>query len=167
MQFRPVLPEILRIFENSRWRLNRHLGSSSKVKADPEWIYSLIATTCKNLVEIGQAVPEILQILNSSICSLSFTIGKNPMFNAVVWVGVWFQANGTWLFPEPLCYLPGHIFRFFVSCTGPKEIVPVSTRGKRRNNNNNNNKSTMPPCESLQITNFVRPDVCKNTFMLT
>ena len=27
---------------------------------------------------------------------------------------------------------------FFVSCTGPEEIVPVCTRGSERNNNNNN-----------------------------
>ena len=82
--------EILKVMVNPIWRLNRHLGSRSKVKTDPERIYGLIATTCKNLVETGQAVPEILQILSSSICSLSFTIGKNPMFNPVVWVGVWF-----------------------------------------------------------------------------
>ena len=80
--------------------------------------------------------------------SLSFTIGETLVFNPVVWVGVWFWVNGTLLFTGPLCYLPGHIFRFFVSCTGPEEIVPVSTRGKRRNNNNNN-KTTMPPIEVI------------------
>ncbi len=35
----------------------------------------------------------------------------------------------TCLFRRPLCYLPGHIFRFFVSCTGPEEIVPVKYAG--------------------------------------
>ena len=39
---------------------------------------------------------------------------------------------------------------FFVSCTGPEEIVPVSTRGKRRNKNNNENKTTMPPVEVIE-----------------
>ena len=87
--------------------------------------------------------------------SLSFTIGKTVIFNPVVWVEVWFWVKGTCLFPRRLCYLPGHIFRFFVSCTGPEEIVPVCTRGSERNNNNNN-KTTMPRGESLQITNFVR-----------
>ena len=56
--------------------------------------------------------------------------------------------NGTCLIPRPLSYLPGHIFRFFVSCTGPEEIVPVGTRGSERNNNNNN-KTTMPPIEVI------------------
>ena len=36
--------------------------------------------------------------------------------------------NGTCLLPGPLSYLPGHIFRFFVSCTGPEEIVPEISR---------------------------------------
>ena len=80
--------------------------------------------------------------------SLSFTIGKTLIFNPVVWVGVWFWVKGTCLIPRPLCYLPGHIFRFFVSCTGPEEIVPVCTRGSERNNNNKN-KTTMPPIEVI------------------
>ena len=63
---------------------------------------------------------------------------KTFIFNPIVWVEVWFWVNGTCLFPRPLCYLPGHIFRFFVSCTGPEEIIPICTRGSERNNNNNN-----------------------------
>ena len=35
---------------------------------------------------------------------------------------------------------PGHIFRFFVSCTEPEEIVPEITRGKRRKKKNKKNK---------------------------
>ena len=60
--------------------------------------------------------------------SLSFTIGETLVFNPVVWVGVWFWVNGTCLFCEPPWSLPGHIFRFFVSCTGPEEIVPEISR---------------------------------------
>ena len=80
--------------------------------------------------------------------ALSFTIGETLVFNPVVWVGVWFWVNDTCLFCGPVYLLPGHIFRFFISCTGPEEIVPVSTRGKRRNNNNNN-KTIMPPIEVI------------------
>ena len=72
--------------------------------------------------------------------NLSFTIGKTLIFNPVVWVGVWFWVNGTCLLPGPLSYLPGHNFRFFVSSTGPEEIVPESTRGKRRKKKNTKNK---------------------------
>ena len=66
---------------------------------------------------------------------------KTVMFNPVVWVGVWFWVNGTCLLPGPLSYLPRHIFKFFVSCTGPEEIVPVCTRGKRRKKNTNQKKN--------------------------
>ena len=62
----------------------------------------------------------------------SFTIGKigkTLIFNPVVWVRVRLYTNDTCLFCGPLCSLPGHIFRFFVSYTGPEEIVPVGTRG--------------------------------------
>ena len=45
-----------------------------------------------------------------------------------MWVEVWFWVNGTCLFTRPLSYLLGHIFRFFVSCTGPEEIVPEISR---------------------------------------
>ena len=54
--------------------------------------------------------------------------------------GLVLGINDTSLFCGPLCSLPGHIFRFFVSCTGPEEIVPVGTRGKRRKKNNNGKK---------------------------
>ena len=64
--------------------------------------------------------------------NLSFTVGKTLIFKPVVCVGVWFWVNDICLFCGPLCYLPGHIFRFFVSCAGPEEIVPESTRGKRQ-----------------------------------
>ena len=47
------------------WRLNRHLGSSSEVKTDPEHNYDLSETTCKNLAQIGQVVPEILKNLQN------------------------------------------------------------------------------------------------------
>ena len=50
--------------------------------------------------------------------------------------GLVLGINDTSLFCGPLCSLPGHIFRFFVSCAGPEEIVPVGTRGKRRKTKN-------------------------------
>ena len=64
---------------------------------------------------------------------------KSRIFNPVVWVRVWFWVNDTCLFCGPLWSLPGHIFRFFVSCTGPEEIVPEISRGKRRKKKNKNN----------------------------
>ena len=54
--------------------------------------------------------------------------------------GLVLGINDTSLFPGPICYLPGNIFRFFVSCTGAEEIVPVGTRCKRRKKNNNGKK---------------------------
>jgi hypothetical protein len=35
-----AMPEILQVSINPRWRLRRHLGSSSKVKTHPEHIYN-------------------------------------------------------------------------------------------------------------------------------
>ena len=83
--------------------------------------------------------------------SLSFTIGETLVFNPVVWAGVWFWVNGTCLFCGPPWSLPGHIFRFFVSCTGPEEIVPESTRGKRRKNKNKKNKKQAKKKKSREI----------------
>ena len=40
-----VVPEILKILTNPRWRLCSHFGSSSNVKTHREHIYNLIATT--------------------------------------------------------------------------------------------------------------------------
>ena len=135
------VPELLKILVNPKWRPCRHFGSSSKVKTPREHIYSLNATTCKIWYKSVKSYRRYGMILYPYALSLSFSIGKKTIFNPVVWVGVWFWMNGTCLIPRPLCYLPGHIFRFFVSCTGPEEIVPESTRGSDRNNNNKKNKT--------------------------
>jgi hypothetical protein len=57
-----AMPEILQVSLYPRWRLPRHLGSSTKVKTHPKHIYSDNAWNCYNLEEIGQAMPEILQV---------------------------------------------------------------------------------------------------------
>ena len=159
------MPEILKILVNPRWRLNHHFGSSSKVKTHRNISVASMrrpAKFCRNRSSYAGDIKDFSKSLYPYTKSLSFTIGKTVIFNPVVWVRVWFWVNGTCLIPRPLCYLPGHIFRFFVSCTGPEEIVPVCTRGSERNNNNNN-KTTMTPGEPLLFTNFVRPDVCEST----
>jgi len=57
-----------------------------------------------------------------------------------VWVRVWLCANETRRVSRPGSWAPYNLFTFLLPCTGPEEIVPVSTRGKRRKKNNEKKK---------------------------
>ena len=48
-------------------------------------------------------------------------IGKTINFNHVLWVWVWWYANGTGLFPGPGGSDSEYIFHFVVSCTVSEE----------------------------------------------
>ena len=57
-----------------------------------------------------------------------------------MWVRVWLCANETRRVSRPGSWASYNLFTFLLPCTGPEEIVPVSTRGKRRKKNNGKKK---------------------------
>ena len=138
---------------------------------DAEQPYPSITRAISRCIVCMQRYPSIAQAISLAIWNDLISLCMEPIlyhfktliFNPVVWVGVWFWVNDTCLFCGPLCYLPGHIFRFFASCTGPEEIVPVCTRGKRRKKKNKKNlKKKKKPAKKKKKSGNLMKRVQKN-----
>ena len=79
---------------------------------------------------------------------------KSPSLTLSCGLGFGFRRMILAYFVDHFVTFQGISLDFFVSCTGPEEIIPVCTRGSERNNNNNNNNKKKNRAKKKKVGKF-------------